>query len=95
VKTWSANASVSAGKYIGEVEAETAEEAIEKAWNHKNAACSVCHQCSEEVCDPEFTAVHVYCDETEESGTDERNFFGEIAALKARIEELEAKLEQK
>jgi hypothetical protein len=47
------------------------------------------------VCDPEFTAVHVYCDETEESGTDERNFFGEIAALKARIEELEAKLEQK
>jgi hypothetical protein len=86
---------VSAGKYIGEVEAETAEEAIKKAWNHKNAACSVCHQCSEEVCDPEFTAVHVYCDETEESGTDALDLHSEISSLKARIAELEAKLEQK
>ena len=92
MKKWNANASISAGKYIGEVEAETVEEAIDKAYKHRNADCSVCHQCSDDVNDPEITAVHVYCAETDEHGTDERNFLGEVAALKARIAELEAQL---
>ena len=95
MKKWRATASISAGKYIGEVVGETAKEAIDKAYQHKDASCSVCHECSHEVSDPEIISICVYCDETDEQGTDALDLHSEISSLKARIAELEAKLEQK
>ena len=51
---WSITASVVGSKYVGEVEADTQEEAIEKGWKHPNAYCSVCHACSDDIEDPEL-----------------------------------------
>ena len=44
------------GKYIGEYEVETEEQAIEIAW--KDARVSLCHACSPECEDPEITELH-------------------------------------
>lgn len=46
MKTYSIYAKVVGSKYIGEVEAESEEEAIKKAYKHPNAHVSLCHQCS-------------------------------------------------
>ncbi len=43
--------------YLGEVEAATEEEAMEKALN--DAWVSLCHQCSREIEDPEVDSVTV------------------------------------
>lgn len=50
---------ISASKYIGEVEANTKEEAEEKAWSHENMGCCVCHQCTSEVEDPEILEIEL------------------------------------
>ena len=44
------------GTFVGVVEAETAEAAIEKAW--KKAHVSLCHHCSREISDPEVDELH-------------------------------------
>jgi len=44
-------------KYIGEVEAANAEEAEAKGW--KMAHVSVCHQCSDQIGDPEIDEIVV------------------------------------
>ena len=47
-KTWHVYATVVTGIYVGEVEAETEEDAI--AWGEANAATpSLCHHCSREL----------------------------------------------
>lgn len=46
-------AKVVGSKYLGEFEAETAEEAIEKALVSRAAHISLCHQCTDECEDPE------------------------------------------
>ncbi|MNR93663.1 hypothetical protein D3C72_247210 [compost metagenome] len=46
--------SVKATKYIGVIEANSKEEAEEKAWRMDEAAVSLCHQCSSEAEDPEI-----------------------------------------
>lgn len=50
---WSVYGKVVASTYIGEFEAETKEEALDKAG--KEAHVSVCHQCSRKIEDPEVT----------------------------------------
>lgn len=50
---WLVYGKVSATKYLGEYEAETAEEAEEMAMEAKGYV-SVCHQCDSEVSDPEI-----------------------------------------
>ena len=58
-KKWDCYATITAGKYLGEVEAETEEEAIEKAENLESCYVSVCHQCSSDVSDPNITDITV------------------------------------
>lgn len=53
MKKWSVWGKVSATKYLGKFEAETADEAEMMALD-KNGSVSVCHQCCEEVTDPEI-----------------------------------------
>jgi hypothetical protein len=62
MKTWAVYARVSGSKYIGTVEAETEEEALEKGWKHENCYSSVCHQCSDNIEDPEITDLAVEID---------------------------------
>jgi hypothetical protein len=50
---------VTGSKYIGEVEAESKEEAIEKAWELEELYVSVCHQCVKEIEDPEIRDIQV------------------------------------
>ncbi len=50
---------VTAGKYLGEVEAENEEEAKEKAFDLDTMSVSVCHQCAREVSDPQISEVDV------------------------------------
>ena len=51
-------ATVTGSKYLGEVEAETIEEAIEKGYGLDECHVSVCHQCSNEIEDAEITDIH-------------------------------------
>ena len=48
---------VFASKYLGEVEAETKEEAIEKGYELDSCFVSVCHQCAKEIEDPEIDEI--------------------------------------
>ena len=50
---------VRGSKYLGTVEAETAEEAKEKVYNSGKAYVSLCNQCSEECEDPEIDSLDV------------------------------------
>ena len=50
MKKYNIYAKVVGGKYIGEVEANSEKEAIDKGWAHENCFVSLCHRCSEE-CD--------------------------------------------
>lgn len=47
-KKWHVNGFVVGGKYLGLFEADTAEEAVEKALNAMGGPISLCHQCSRE-----------------------------------------------
>ena len=46
-------------KYLGEVEAENAEEAAEKAEQLDTTYISLCHHCSAQVEDPEVSTIMV------------------------------------
>ena len=46
---------VRASKYLGTVEADTKEEAEEKAWSDLDAYVSLCHQCSSEAEEAEIS----------------------------------------
>lgn len=54
MKKWTVTGVVTGSKYLGTYEAETAEEAIEMALESEAASCSVCHQCSSQVEDPQI-----------------------------------------
>ena len=49
MKRYRATGVITGGKYLGEVEAENAEEAMEKAWDLPDTYVSLCHQCSHKV----------------------------------------------
>lgn len=54
---WRVSGTVVAGTYVGEVEAETEEEAIQKGWDLVDV--SVCHQCAKVISDPEVEDIQV------------------------------------
>lgn len=53
--TFHCYAAVTGGKYLGEFEADTAEQAVELAWHE--AHVSLCHHCSREISDPEVDSI--------------------------------------
>lgn len=55
-KRWSVNATVVGGTHMGIFEAETAEEAIDKAWK-AHEGISFCHHCSHQCENPEIENV--------------------------------------
>lgn len=57
---WSCNGAVSGGKHLGYVDAETEEEAIEKAWRLNEIYISLCHHCAGECEDAEVVRIDVY-----------------------------------
>lgn len=72
MKTYRAHASVGAGKYLGEVRAETAEGALEAAYELESCGVSVCHTCAEQIEDPEVTCIFVTAEGDEsDTATDE------------------------
>lgn len=59
MKTYHVYGTVTAGKYLGTVEAESEEEAIAKGWELETVYVSVCHQCARDISDPEITDISV------------------------------------
>lgn len=57
MKTWRVTGTVVASTYVGDVKAETKEEAEAKAWDMVDV--SVCHQCDRYVSDPEVSELHL------------------------------------
>ena len=55
---YSVNASIHASAHLGEWEAESAEEAKQKALE-ANGFISVCHQCADSIIDPEIDEIFV------------------------------------
>jgi hypothetical protein len=56
---WNVYGSVKGSKYLGEVEAETEEEAQEKAMALDTFSVCLCHQCDSQCEDPEIDEVTV------------------------------------
>lgn len=56
---WLCYADVRAGKYLGEVEAATEEEAKKKAWALNSCHVSACCQCSDDFDDPQVFEIIV------------------------------------
>ena len=56
---YSCNGIVGGGKYLGVVEADSPEEAKEKAWLLGTCYVSFCHQCAGECEDPQITDIDV------------------------------------
>lgn len=56
---WAAYGRVVGNKYLGTVDADTEEEAREKAFKLDACSISVCHQCSDQIEDPEISEVDV------------------------------------
>jgi len=61
---------VTGSKYLGHFEADSEEEAIEKAINSAAASVSMCHQCAEDCEDPEVHDATAWLAEDETSGKD-------------------------
>lgn len=59
MKKWNIHAAVGGSKFLGTVEAETQEEALEKADEEflNLMDISLCWQCSEEIEDPQITEI--------------------------------------
>ena len=54
---YSVYAKIVGSKYLGEVEADSEDEAIEKAFQLDSCHCSVCHQCSKQIDNPEIDEI--------------------------------------
>ena len=65
-KRWSITGRVVGGKYLGEVEAETVNEAEAKGW--KLASVHLCHVCAKQVEDAEIDEIQATCEDDEEGG---------------------------
>lgn len=59
MKKWYVTGAVSGSKYLGTVEADTEEHAKKLAWSLSTTNVCLCHQCSDEVEDPEITEIYV------------------------------------
>lgn len=59
MKRYRAHATVTGGKYLGEVEANSLSEAKEIAFELRSACVCLCHSCASECEDPEITEIIV------------------------------------
>ena len=59
MKTWSVHGQVSAGRFVGTVEAETKEEAEKAAWKELDMGVYLCHQCADQAEDAAVTEIVV------------------------------------
>ena len=91
--TWNVNAALAAGKYIGKVKARTAEEALKRAQRHPNLGVSVCHQCADEVTDPEIIYISV-CNEDGSIALDDDADGKEQARVRATLDSIRAVLKE-
>lgn len=57
MKKWRVYGAVQGSKYLGEIEAETKEEAEKKAWDLDECCVCLCHHCSAECEDPEIDSI--------------------------------------
>ena len=62
LKTYQCIGSVVGGKYLGEVQAKSPEEAIEKAYRDLDSYVSLCHKCSGECENAEIQEIILECD---------------------------------
>ncbi|MEJ2293866.1 MAG: hypothetical protein P8Y23_03785 [Candidatus Lokiarchaeota archaeon] len=65
---YSVYAKVVGSKYLGEVEASSEKEAIEKGWGLDEACVCLCHQCSSECENPEVDDISVVQHGDEDNG---------------------------
>jgi hypothetical protein len=65
-KVWHVTGTAIGSKYLGEVRAETGEEAVQLAYDFLDASVILCHQCSSECSDGEVTDLVAECHETNE-----------------------------
>lgn len=63
LKTYRCVATVTGGKYLGEVKARSKAEATQLAWDLDTANVSICCQCSSQIEDPEITRIEVGVDD--------------------------------
>lgn len=77
---------VHASTFIGDIEADTPEEALEKAY--QKAHVSVCHQCAEYIQDPEPCAL--WAEDEGGNVTHEPTAETELAELKAAMARIKA-----
>ena len=52
-------ATVVGGKYLGEVEADSEEEAVDKAWELDECHISLCHHCSRQLENAQITDIDI------------------------------------
>jgi len=67
MKTYRVHGLVKGGKYLGEYEANSKEEAIEMALNSNEAHVSMCHQCSDQCEDPMIEEAFAETDDEEDN----------------------------
>lgn len=89
-KKWTVMALVDASYIVGEFEAETGEEAAEKAWDEAHSP-SLCHQCSDELETGDVYDLRAWTDDGD-------SYEGEVATRMAELEaerdRLRAELEE-
>jgi hypothetical protein len=88
-KTWRATATVSGGKFLGEVEAETAEEALGLAEQLDTANVSLCHQCTDQCEDAQIANVTVERQNVDGEWITHESEPDEAPTLRAKVADLE------
>ena len=91
---WHVNAAIHAGAYVGDVEADSAEEALEKA-RELDCNTSLCWSCARKLQDPEPAYFVVENDDGTESLSDEDDPQRRIDELKEEIAALKKQLKAK
>jgi len=91
MKKWRVGGGVAASTYVGEFEAATWQEAIDKAY--KVAGVSVCHECAEHISDPEID--HLWAEDVETGDcTSEPTLSDQVSEQSREIERLRAENER-
>jgi hypothetical protein len=88
-KTWRATATVRGGKFLGEIEAPTADEALDQAEQLGTMHVSLCHQCSDECEDAEVVNVTVERQDSDGEWVTLESEPDEAPALRAKVADFE------
>ena len=80
MKTWRVGGGVAASMYVGEFEAATWQEAVEKAY--KVAGVSICNECAKHINDPEID--HLWAEDVETGDCTSEPTLGDQVSEQAR-----------